>query len=148
MHTMLAMIGMLAGIDYLSKVYSSAGSSRKRFVETVENLCNMSNDNSEVIYQFRCALVHSVGLSTVSDSYKKGTKFDFEVTDDKSAPLIQKLADASNEVTYRINYWELKKAFLTVINEIENIARAPGHPKNGHVVNKIGYMHSEKLLKR
>jgi hypothetical protein len=50
-------------------------------------------------------------------------------------------------VTYRINYWELKKAFLTVINEIE-YRQAPGHPKNGHVVNKIGYMHSEKLLKR
>lgn len=148
MHTMLAMIGMLAGIDYLSKAYASAGGSRKRFVETVKNLCNMSNDDAEAIYQFRCALVHSVGLSTVSDSYRKGTKFNFEVIDDKSVPLIQKLADASSEVTYRISYWELKKAFLKVINEIENIAREPGHPKNGHVVNMIGHMHSEKLLKR
>ncbi len=55
-HVMLAMIGMLAGIDYLSK-------------------------------EFRCALVHSVGLSIISDSYRKGTKFNFNVTDDHSALL-------------------------------------------------------------
>ncbi|MEK6698213.1 MAG: hypothetical protein AABZ10_04125 [Nitrospirota bacterium] len=148
MHTMLAIIGMLAGIDYLSKTYSSAEGSRKRFVETVENLCNMSNDDSEASYLFRCALVHSVGLSTVSNRYRKGTKFNFEVTDDKPVPLIQKLADASSEVTCRISYWELKRAFLKVISEIENIARELGHPKNSHVINKIGHMHSEKLLKR
>ncbi len=149
-YAMLAMMGMLAGIDYLSKIYSSLEGSGDKFVETVESLCNTSNDDSEAIYQFRCALIHSVGLSTVSDRkrYKKGTKFNFEVSDDKSFPFIQKLADAGNEVTYRISYWELKKAFLKVISETENIARDPRHPKNSHVINMIGHMHSEKLLKR
>ena len=89
-HTMLAMIGMLAGIDYLSKTYSAAVPSRKRLVESVEELCTMSNDDAEALYQLRCALVHSVGLSTVSDcSYKKGTRFNFEITDNKPAPLIE-----------------------------------------------------------
>lgn len=147
-HAMLAMMGMLAGIDYLSKVYSSCQGSRKKFVETVKELCNMSNDDSEAVYQFRCALVHSVGLSTVSNcGYRKGTRFYFKVTDGKSVPLIQKLADDGREVTYRISFWELKKSFLKVIDGLENIVIQAGHPRNRHVVNMIGQMHSEKLLK-
>ena len=147
---MLAMMGMLAGIDYLSKVYSSSAESGDRFIETVKDLCNINNDDSEAMYQFRCALVHSVGLSVVStrSRYRKGAQFNFEVTDEQSAPLIQKLADISTELKYRISYWELKKTFLKVTNEIENIARQVNHHKNSHVVKMIGQMHIEKLLKR
>jgi hypothetical protein len=149
-HAMLAMMGVLAGIDYLSQVYSSENSSRKKFVELLENLCNMTNDDydSEAVYQLRCALVHHVSLSTISYcSYRNKTKFTFEVTDANPAPLIQKLSDVGSEVSYRISFWELKRAFLKVIRELENIARNVCHPKNKHVINMIGQMHSEKLLK-
>ena len=147
-HAMLSMMGILAGIDYLSKVYSTHKHSRNRFVELIKDLCNMTNDDSEAVYQLRCALVHYVSLSTISDcSYRKGAKFIFKVTDANSAPLIQELSDLGSEVSYRISFWELKRAFLKVIRELENIARNVGHPKNKHVVNIIGQMHSEKLLK-
>lgn len=147
-HTMLAMMGILAGLDYLSKVYSTHKHSRNRFVELIKDLCNMTNDDSEAVYQLRCALVHYVSLSTISDcSHRKGAKFIFKVTDANSAPLIQELSDLGSEVSYRISFWELKRAFLKVIRELENIARNVGHPKNKHVVNMIGQMHSEKLLK-
>jgi hypothetical protein len=53
----------------------------------------MSNDNSGAIYQFRCAPFILLDCP-VSDSYKKGTKFDFEVTDDNSAPLTKLLIPA------------------------------------------------------
>lgn len=121
-HAMLSMMGILAGIDYLSKVYSLHKSSRKRFVETMSDLCNITNNDSEAVYQAMCALVHSVALSTISTcNYKKGVKFNFEVTDDDRRPLIEKL---------------------------ESIARDIGHRKNRHVINMIGQLHSEKILKK
>lgn len=148
-HAMLSMMGILAGMDYLSKVYSLHKSSRKRFVETMSDLCNITNNDSEAVYQARCALVHSVALSTISHcNYKKGVKFNFEVTDDDRHPLIEKLSDANCEVAYRISFWELKKIFLKVIEKLESIARDIGHPKNRHVINMIGQLHSEKILKK
>jgi len=147
-YAMLAMMGMLAAIDYLSKVYSSDEYSRNRFVETVEKLCNMNRDDSEAIYQLRCALVHSVSLSTISDcSYRKGTRFNFEITDNNSAPLILKLFDNGKEVTYRIGFWGLKQSFKRIIGELLKIAIDSSHPKNSYVINMIGQMHSEKLIK-
>jgi hypothetical protein len=150
-HAMLAMMGILAGIDYLSKVYShhqGYRDNRKRFVETVHDLCNITNDDSEAVYQFRCALVHSVALSTISTSrYKKNTRFIFEVTGDEPLFFIEKLSDVGNELRYRIGFWKLKEAFLDVIGRLEDIARDVGHPRNAHVVNMIGQMHSERILK-
>ena len=45
-HAILAMMGVLAGIDYLSKVYSEQNGSRKKFVETMTELYNISIDKS------------------------------------------------------------------------------------------------------
>lgn len=148
-HAMLAMMGILAGMDYLSKVYSTDQRSRLRFVETVKDLCNITKDDSEAVYQLRCALVHSVSLSTISDcSYRRGVRFNFNITDDDSFPVIEKVSDVGREVTYRISFWKLKKAFLKVISELERIVSDVGHPQSGHVVNMIGQMHSEKILKK
>jgi hypothetical protein len=145
-HAMLAMMGMLAGIDYLSKVYSSK-SGRGRFVETVKELCNINEDDSQAIFQLRCALMHSVSLSIISKSYRKNTKFNFEITNKAGTPLISKLSDSGSEVFYRINFWELKRCFKKIIDELLNICKGSKSPKNSFVVNKIGQMHSEKLLK-
>jgi hypothetical protein len=150
LHTMLAMMGILAGIDYLSKAYSrhqGSKESRKRFIETIQELCSSSEEDSEVVYQFRCALVHSVSLSTISSSYRNGTRFNFDVNDDVSQRLVDKLSDSGNVVHYRISFCKLKEAFLKIIGKLEKIARNVRHSRNGHVVNMIGQMHSEKVRK-
>jgi len=147
-HTMLSLMGILAGIDYLSKVYSAARGSRKRFVETVRELCKSTEEDSQAIYQLRCAIVHSVSLSTISDcNHRKGDRFSFDISDDDACPLIEKRSDKDNEVTYRIGFWELRKAFLAIVAELENISRDVEHPKNSRVISVIGHMHSEKILK-
>ena len=150
LHTILAMMGILAGIDYLSKVYSrhqGSRESKKRFVETIQKLCSISNEDSETVYQFRCALVHSVSLSTISSSYRKGARFNFDVTDEISQGLVEKLSDSADVVHYRISFWKLKEAFLEIIVNLEKIACDVGHSRNAHVVNMIGQMHSEKIRK-
>lgn len=147
-HAMLAMMGILAGIDYLSKVYSTK-SGRFGFVETVGDLCNINENESQALYQLRCALVHSVSLSTVSDcSHRKGAKFIFEITDQTNSSLITKLSDNGNEVYFKINFWELKRHFKKIIDELFNICQESSNPKNSHVINMIGQMHSEKLIKK
>jgi hypothetical protein len=148
-HVILTLMGVLAGIDYLSKAYSDEQSSRKRFVETIRDLCNVTEEDSQAIYQFRCALIHSVTLSAISDcEYRSGARFNFEITDDSSCPLIEKLSDNGSEVTYRICFWQLKNVFIEVIEKLEIIARDIGHAKNPHMINMIGQMHSEKILKK
>jgi hypothetical protein len=145
---MLSLMGILAGIDYLSQVYSGEKGSRKRFVETVKELCGIAEEDSQAIYQLRCAINHSVALSMISDcNYRRGIRFSFRITDDDSHPLIEKLSDDGSEVVYRIGFWRLRQAFLDIIAELKNIAIDIGHPKNSHVVNMIGQMHSEKILK-
>ena len=46
-HTLLATMGILSLIDYLSQAYSNEPGGRKRFVETVHNLAHLSSDESE-----------------------------------------------------------------------------------------------------
>jgi hypothetical protein len=146
-HVMMSLMGTLAGIDYLSQVYSAEDGSRKRFVETVRELCNMSEEESEALYQLRCAIVHSVALSTISSSYRKGVMFIFEITDSETCPLIEKQSDNSDEVAYRIGFWVLRETFLNIIAKLEDIARDLEDPKNAYVINMIGEKHSEKILK-
>ena len=98
-------------------------------------------------YQFRCALVHSVSLSTISSSYRRGARFNFDVTDEISQGLVEKLSDSADVVHYRISFWKLKEAFLEIIVNLEKIACDVGHSRNAHVVNMIGQMHSEKIRK-
>lgn len=73
-HTLLATMGVLCGIDYLSQAYSTLAGDRKRFVETVQNLAHLSEEESEVLYQLRCVLVHQIGLSGVNKSYRKSNE--------------------------------------------------------------------------
>lgn len=147
-HAMLAMMGILAGIDYLSKVYSSKKHSREKFTDTLQNLCGFHVD-AEAIYQLRCALVHSVSLSTVSVcSYRRGIKFIFEITDKAGAPLLAKLSDDGKEVAYKINFLELKGSLIKVIDTLRTICGDNSHPKHTHVINQVGQLHSEKIIKK
>ena len=147
-HVILATMGVLAGIDYLSQVYSPESSGRKRFVESVKDIIVKNTDHAESLYQLRCALIHQIGLSITSDSYRKDVKFSFELTDISSEPLIVKLSDSGTEVTYRIGFWELKAAFRRIIDHLLAICRSNNHPRFAHVLNEIGQRHGEKLLRK
>ena len=148
-HAMLAMMGLLAGIDYLSRVYSSQNSSRQRFVDTLKCLRALDSDAAEALYQFRCALVHSISLSTVSDcSYRRGTRFTFAITDQDGTALITNLSDDGKEAAYEINFWELKRCFIIVIDRLFDICTDRSHPRHLHVIKMVGQLHSEKLIKK
>jgi len=147
-HTLLATMGVLSGIDYLSQAYSTETRSRERFVETVQALAGLSADDSEALYQLRCAVVHQIGLSNISKSYRHGTRFIFEITDVAHKPVIQKRSDSGNEVNYSVGFWELKRCFIEIINGLREVCETATHSRNAHTINKVGHMHSEKLLKK
>jgi len=147
-HVLLATMGVLAGIDYLSQVYSLESSGRKRFAEAVEDIVAVNTDDAEALYQLRCALIHQIGLSTISDSYRKGYRFSFELTDVSLEPLIAKLSDSGAEVSYRIGFWALKAAFRRIIDHLLGICLSTNHPRLAHVINEVGQRHGEKLLKK
>jgi len=142
-------MGMLAGVDYLSQVYSPDSSGRKRFVETLQDVVVGNNHDAEALYQLRCALMHGIGLSTVSDSsYRKGNRFTFELNDVSSEPLITKLSDSGTEVSYQIGFWALKAGFVRMIDHLSGICGSTSHPRMAHVINEIGQKHSQKILKK
>ena len=106
-----------------------------------------NNHDAEALYQLRCALMHEIGLSTVSDSsYRRDTRFSFELADLSSQPLITKLSDSGTEVSYRIGFWELKGAFIRIISHLSEMCRSTSGPRLAHVINQIGRKHSEKIL--
>ena len=148
LHAMLAMMGMLAGIDYLSRIYSSHhNGSRLKFIEVITDICDIVSDDAEAIYQLRCAIVHSVALSNISScSYRKGTNYIFNITDELPQ-LIEQVSDFGSEVKYRVSFFQMKKAFIKIILQLEKIARDVDHRKNSQVINMVGQMHSEKILK-
>ena len=147
-HVLLATMGVLAGIDYLSQVYSPKRSGRERFAEAVKDIVGVNTEDAEALYQLRCALTHQIGLSTISDSFRKGDRFSFELTDVSSEPLIAKLSDSGVEVYYRIGFWALKAAFRRIIDHLLGICQSTTDPRLAHVVNEVGQRHGEKLLKK
>ncbi len=42
---------------------------------------------------------------------------------------------------------QMKNAFIKIVLELEKIARDVDHSKNSQVINMIGHMHAEKILK-
>jgi hypothetical protein len=147
-HVLLATIGILSGIDYLAQAYSSKSGGRNRFVETVLDLTQLSPEDSQALYQLRCALVHQIGLSVVSESYRKGIRFTFEIDDTVGRPALSQLSDTGVEVNYGVGFWQLKSCFSQIISGVRCVCETPTHPYNAGVIKKIGHMHSEKLLKR
>lgn len=146
-HVLLATTGILNGIDYISQAYSRKKAQHERFTETLHDLLGMPSDDAEALYQLRCALVHQVGLSVMSQSYKKGTRFIFELSDELGSPMIRQVSTSQGEASYAVGFWKLKGAFVTVVNALRHICENPDHEKNPHVINSVGKMHSEKIVK-
>lgn len=149
-HAMLATIGILIGFDYISKVYSPEEYSGDRFVETIKDLASATHEQSEALYQFRNALAHSFSLVTTSNraKFRKGDELSFQLTDRSGAALINKLSDTGQAATDEVSFWELKRCFLQVIAQLRSICSDSDHRMHTHVLNKVGEMHSQKLVKR
>jgi len=147
-HAMLAMTGILVGIDYLSQCYYARRQSGKAFVETLLDLGGIDWDNAEAIYQLRCALLHSFSLTTISErkSFRRGSRFNFKVVDDPKL-LIALKSDAETEVNYRVGIWGLKRCFLRMIAELKIICSDSDHPKHSKVLQTVCERAAEKLLR-
>ena len=146
-HVLLATTGILNGIDYISQASSTETNQRRRFVETLRDLTGLTSDDAEALYQLRCAVVHQVGLSVKSQSYKKGTRFVFELSDEANAPTIRQVSKSTDEASYAVGFWKLKQVFVTTVHALRQICKNPEHNKNRHVINRVGEMHSEKIVR-
>jgi hypothetical protein len=148
-HAMLAMTGIMVGIDYISQCYFSKQQSGKHFVESLMDLGGIDWDNAEAVYQLRCALLHSFSLSTISDrkDFRKGTKFSFKVMDDPPSTLITMESATESEIKYKVNVWGLKMCFIKMIVELQKICLDSNHKKHGEILNRVCQRAAEKLLK-
>ena len=126
---MLASIGMMTGLDLMSKLATNELSGKrtifKRFVETYGGL---SPADAEAIYKLRCAQTHAYCLIDLDE--KANAEHCFVLIDDHPEhPLIQQLPTQERagyrRETYQINYWELKRFFLKCVGSFESALRNP-----------------------
>lgn len=147
-HAMLALTGILIGIDYISQCYLGKQSGTA-FVESLMELGRIDWDNAEAMYQLRCALLHSYSFSTISDrkSFCRGVRFNFKFVDDKPGTVIKMEGATESEADYRVNIRGLKKCFTGMISELEKICRDSKHKKHSTILNRVCRRGVEKLLK-
>jgi len=98
----LASIGILTGIDLMSKFYSnSAKQNRKWFVEFLVDIGELQGSDAEFLWEFRNALHHSYSLALKSS---QNIVFTTEING-----LQWHTLKAGNHV---VNLWGLKRLFL------------------------------------
>ena len=148
-HSILAITGMLLGMDYISQCYSSKKHSGEAFVDSVINLGGVDWDNAEAMYQSKCALLHSFSLSTTSDRkyFHKGTRFNFKIVSDIPDTAIKIAGVEESQVNYRINIRGLKACFIRMISQLERICRDSEHQSHSAVLNRVCRRAEEKLPK-
>lgn len=126
---MLASIGMMTGLDLMSKLATNdLSGGRNIFKRFVENYGRLSPADAEVIYKLRCAQTHAYCLIDLDEKAK--TEYCFVLIDDHPEhPLIRQLPaqvrDGYRRETYQINYWELKRFFLKCVGSFEGALRNP-----------------------
>ncbi|HTY64610.1 MAG TPA: hypothetical protein VMG30_20350 [Acidobacteriota bacterium] len=149
-YAILAMTGVLVGIEYLSQCYFSKKLSGTAFVESLMDLGGIDWDNAEALYQLRCALLHSFSLSIVSDrkSFRKGTLFSFRVMDDSPDSIIRMESATESEVYYKVNVWGLKLCFTRMISELQKICLDSTHKKHAEILERVCQRAACKILKK
>ncbi|MFB0561317.1 MAG: hypothetical protein ACETWM_08920 [Candidatus Lokiarchaeia archaeon] len=140
---MLAILGMMAGIDLMAKLHFGKTSNLggEKFKEFLQNYGKLSKDEAEALYRYRCALAHNYGLFSID---KKGKQYKFSLND---SPSNRKLIRKIRNNRYHINFWQMKKFFLYCIGELESRLRDPNYPNHNtllnnfmSVVKEIGYL--------
>lgn len=126
---LLASLGIMSGIDLLTKLWVGNISTRsKNFKSFLENMCSLTANDSEVIYQFRCALTHNYGL------YATDKKYEFILNDSPSNSILLRKIKSKK---YHISLWEMKKLFLGCIKEYESRLRNPNYKHYSDLLNKF-----------
>ena len=145
-HAMLAMAGILIGIDYISQCYTGKQSGTE-FVESLMELANIDWDNAEAIYQLRNAFLHSFSLSTISKrrDFHPGIRFIFKIVDDTPSTAIKLERATELEAFYRVNIWGLKRCFTMMISELEKMCRDSEHVKHSAVLHRVCQRGEEKI---
>lgn len=129
---MLATIGILTGLELMSKLatndLSGDRSVFKKFL-TDPRYGGLKEDEAEALYKLRCAQVHAYCLIDVDE--KRKVTFQFVLLDTLSAadPLLQEQNPQKIEEvtvrTFKVNYWGLKRFFLTCVGNFETAVRNP-----------------------
>jgi len=135
---MLAVLGMMAGLDLMTKlVTGKLHSSGKDFVSFVHSFGSLSLPKAQVLYQYRCALAHSYGLYSKEQFKKKGNRskiFKFGLDDSVSK---SRLMIKTGRNRYQMNFWEMKRFFLKCITSLEITLRAGQHPHYSQLLNNF-----------
>jgi hypothetical protein len=134
---MLAVLGMMAGIDLITKFsVGQLEATRTQFKKFLIDYGKIDIQNAEAFYQFRCALAHSYGLLSFEKN-KKGkikTIYRFVLCDN---PNNERLIEAVAPNYYMISFWQMKKFFLSCINEMKNRLDNPNYPNRAELINNI-----------
>lgn len=130
---MLATIGMMTGIDLMSKLSTNSQGDRdtfKTFVRTYGECVN--DDHAEAIYKLRCAQVHAYCLIDVDMKRKITYQFTLSDTASASEPAFLDMGsqrkDGMTTRTFQVNYWSLKAFFLKCVNTFEAAVRSGNQP--------------------
>lgn len=155
----LPMAGIMSGIDYLAKAYRPVDRSGDRFVNTLRELEGLDQDKAEAIYQLRCALLHEIGLQSISDRPgRKGRPYKFYVNGDPASafgkefggPIID-IPDKAEEappgrLVHVVNFWGIKHLFLQMITALRRVCEDPGHQRHSEVFNRVVELSRATLL--
>ena len=144
---MLAVLGMMAGIELLAKFNSGKATQTTNtdFKDFLVDYGNLTRARAEVLYQYRCALAHSYGLYTMKRVRgKRPRSFKFSLDDSPGCScLIQKVAYNH----YTISFWQMKQFFLRCVAYLEARLRNSDHRDHKillknflTVVKRIGYI--------
>jgi len=144
---MLAVLGMMAGIELLAKFNTGKATqtTNNDFKEFLVGYGNLTRAKAEVLYQYRCALAHSYGLYTMKRaSGKRPRSFKFSLDDSpRCSCLIEKLSYNH----YVISFWQMKQLFLHCVESLKACLRSPDSRNHRmlvknfvRVVKRIGYI--------
>jgi hypothetical protein len=129
---MLAVLGMMAGIDLITKFsIGLQDTGRAQFKYFLMEYGKLNKQNAETFYQFRCSLAHSYGLYAISRE-KKIYRF---ALDDN--PNNRDLIKNISPNYYIINFWQMKKFFLSCINEMKRRLWNPEYPNHSILLNNF-----------
>lgn len=126
---MLATIGMMTGLEHMAKLATNDfRGSRSVLKNFLGDFGGLGEEDREALYRLRCAQVHAYCLV----DFDEKAIFRFELDDNapKGSPLLS-LGDGQKDPAGRtaknvwVNYWELKRFFLSSLANFERAVRYP-----------------------
>jgi hypothetical protein len=114
---LLAALGIFAGLELLAKYWSGkADTKQEDVVAFLTTVAGLSEDDAEVLLQFRNSLAHGYGLATRRRKDQRLFAFSLDTDFTPGAAL---LVPAGPDA-YVVNLWSLKKLFVAAIRTARN----------------------------